>query len=60
MALQKEFYLTRTDGVSLYRTYSDLGNKIKQLNTGFIFDEAIDTETTENIYAETAEALADN
>lgn len=49
----REFYLTRKDGVNLYRSYSDKGYKIKQVETGVIYDEAIDVESAPYTYEET-------
>lgn len=53
----KEFYKTRKDGVNLYRTYSDAGFYIKQIETGNIYDEAIDIETFNYTYEETNEKI---
>ena len=53
----KEFYKTRQDGVKLYRTYSDEGYKIKQNETGIIYDEAIDVEDSNYTYTETEEKI---
>ena len=49
----KEFYKERKDGVKLYRTYSDEQYKIKQIETGNIYDEAIDIENANYTYEET-------
>ena len=51
--IKREFYKTRKDGVNLYRTYSDESYRIKQIETGFIFDEAIDIENAPYTYEET-------
>ena len=51
--IKKEFYRTRTDGVNLYRTYSDQGMKIHKIGTEEIYDEAIDVETAGFEYEET-------
>lgn len=48
----KEFYITRNDGVNLYRTYSDLGLPIKQIETDVVYEEAIDVETASYTYEE--------
>jgi hypothetical protein len=40
----REHYKTRTDGVELYRTYSDAGYLIRQAETGAEYDEAIDID----------------
>ena len=49
----REFYRTREDGIDLYRTYSDAGFQIKQEQTNFIYDEAIDVENAPYTYIET-------
>ena len=49
----KEFYLTRDDGVNLWRNYSSLGYQIRQLPTNIIYDEAIDVEGAPYTYEET-------
>lgn len=53
----REFYLTREDGVNLYKTYSDQGFKIKQIETGVVYDEAIDVENAPYTYEETDELI---
>lgn len=53
----KEFYKTRSDGVNLYRSYSDENFKIKQEQTGIIYDEAIDVEDAPYTYIETDEKV---
>lgn len=57
MAIVKEFYITREDGVNLYRTYSDEDFKIKKIGTDEIYDEAIDIETSNYEYEETTEKI---
>ena len=49
----KEFYLTREDGVNLYRTYSDEDFKIQKVGTKQIYAEAIDVESAIYAYIET-------
>ena len=49
----REFYLTRQDGVNLYRTYSDTNFYIKQVETGAEYAEAIDVENAPYTYVET-------
>lgn len=49
----REFYKTRSDGVSLYRTYSDAGYMIRQTQTGAEYDEAIDVADAPYTYEET-------
>ena len=51
----KEFYKTRSDGVNLYRTYSDAGKMILQVETGVTYAEAIDVENAPYTYTETDE-----
>ncbi len=54
--IKTEFYETRMDGVNLYRTYSDINKRIKQDQTGAVYDEAIDAENSGYTYTETAES----
>lgn len=49
----KEFYRTRTDGVNLFRTYSDKGMQIRKVGTDEVYDEAIDIENAPYTYEET-------
>lgn len=55
--IKREFYQTRNDGVSLYRTYSDINHYIKQVETGNVYSEAIDTEDKNYTYVETDEVV---
>ena len=55
--IKRVFYETREDGVNLYRTFSDEGYKIKQKQTGIIYDEAIDVDFAEYTYEETTEKV---
>lgn len=57
MAIVKEFYKTRNDGINLYKTYSNEGYKIHKLNTNEIYDEAIDVENAPFEYEETTEKI---
>lgn len=57
MAIVKEYYKTRLDGINLYRTYSDNNKKIRQIETDIIYDEAIDVETSLYTYEETEEEI---
>ena len=50
--IQKEFYMTRSDGVKLYRTYSDSNKDLLQVETGAIYGEAIDVEDAAYTYQE--------
>ena len=49
----KEFYGVNRNGKVLYKTYSDLGLKIRQVETGAIYDEAVDIEGNNFTYEET-------
>ena len=51
MAIIKEFYKTREDGVNLFRTYSDAGFTLIR-NDGVEYSEAIDVETAPYTYTE--------
>ena len=57
MAIVKEFYKIREDGVNLYKTYSDKGYMIKKIGTEEIYEEAIDVENTSYTYEETTELV---
>lgn len=51
--VQREYYATREDGVKLYKTYSTENLYIKQVETGNIYDTAIDVESFNFHYEET-------
>ena len=53
----KEFYKKRSDGVNLYRTYSDSNLMIKQVETGDVYTEAIDVENAAYTYEETGMSI---
>lgn len=55
----KEFYKQRNDGVKLYRTYSDENFRLLQVETGIIYDEAVDIETANYTYEETEEKVGE-
>lgn len=57
MAIVKEFYKTREDGVNLFRTFSDENYMIKKIGTEEIYDEAIDVENASYEYEETQEKV---
>ena len=48
----REEYKTRSDGVKLYRTYSDAGKSVIQNETGIEYTEAIDVEGAPYTYSE--------
>ena len=47
------FYGVRDDGVKLYQRKSDLGVKIREINTDKLYDDPIDVENTIFEYEET-------
>lgn len=51
MAIVCEYYRTRTDGITLNRTYSDAGMLIKR--DGVCYSEAIDPAELNRVYTET-------
>ena len=53
----KEFYKKRSDGINLYRTYSDSRLMIRQVETGDVYTEAIDVENAAYTYEETGMSI---
>lgn len=53
----KEYFMTRKDGVKLYRNYSDQNKMILQVETGIKYSEAIDVENAPYTYQETDEDI---
>ena len=53
----REFYETRSDGVRLYKTYSDSGFYIMQNESGNLYSEAVDVENAPFTYSETDEQI---
>lgn len=53
----KEFYKKRSDGINLYRTYSDSKLMIRQVETGNVYAEAIDVENAVYTYEETGMSI---
>ena len=53
----REFYETRSDGVRLFKTYSDSGLMIRQNESGNIYSEAVDVENAPFTYSETDELI---
>ena len=51
--IQTEFFMTRSDGVNLYRTHSDAERLIQKDGTDELYTEAIDVENSGFTYAET-------
>lgn len=56
----REHYKTRSDGVELYRTYSDAGYLIRQVETGAEYSEAIDVANATYTYTETDKIIPDD
>ena len=56
----REFFMTRPDGISLYRTYSDSGVMVRQIETGVEYSEAVDVENTPYTYEETDTPVEDD
>ena len=55
MAIITEYFMTRTDGVVLNRTYSDLNMMIER--DGVRYAEAVDPAELNRIYTETDEPI---
>ena len=53
----KEFYQERTDGVKLYKIYSDKDVLLRQIETGHLYSMAIDIEDSPYTYEETTEPV---
>lgn len=53
----KEPYMTRRDGVQLFRTYSNRGVYIRKDGTDEKYEEAIDVENAPFLYIETDETV---
>lgn len=51
----KSHYMNRRDGVELFINYSDAGKRIRQDQTGAVYDAAIDVATAPYTYTETDE-----
>ena len=49
----REFYMTRQDGVNLFRTFSNENKYIKKVGTNEEYSEAIDIEGAPYVYEET-------
>lgn len=53
----REFYEVRSDGVRLFKTYSDSGLMIRQNESGNLYSEAVDVENALFTYSETDEKI---
>lgn len=56
----REHYMTRPDGVELYRTCSDAGYMIRQNETGALYSDAVDVENSGYTYTETDIEIEDS
>ena len=54
--VKTEYFKTRTDGVKLFRTYSDNNKKLIR-NDGVVYDEAVDVEGIGYTYTESDEYI---
>lgn len=57
--VKTEYFNTRSDGVKLFRTYSDEGFTLIQNETGIEYSEAIDVENAPYTYSETGNKIED-
>jgi hypothetical protein len=55
--IKQELYTVRNDGVKLLKNYSDENFKIRQIETGAVYDVAIDVENAPFTYEETEEKI---
>lgn len=53
----REYFMTRKDGVKLYKTYSDQNKYIRKVGTEEEYDVAIDVENAPYTYAETEKEI---
>ena len=53
----REYYMTRRDGIRLFRTYSDKNLYIIQEQTNDLYDEAIDVENAPYTYIESTQLI---
>ena len=54
--VKTEYFKTRTDGVKLFRTYSDNNKKLIR-NDGVVYEEAVDVEGIGYTYTESDEDI---
>lgn len=55
--VKTEYFRTRSDGVHLFRTYSNEGFTLIQNETGIEYSEAIDVEDVHYTYLETGNKI---
>ena len=53
----REYFMTRKDGVKLYKTYSDQNKYIRKVGTEEEYDMAIDIENAQYTYEETEKEI---
>ena len=53
----REYFMTRKDGVKLYKTYSDQNKYIRKVGTEEEYDIAIDIENATYTYEETEKEI---
>lgn len=53
----REYYMTRRDGIRLFRTYSDKNLYIIQEQTNDLYDQAIDVENAPYTYIESTQPI---
>ena len=51
--IKKEYFITRRDGVKLFKSYSDANKYIRKVGTEEVYAEAVDVESAPYIYEET-------
>lgn len=55
----REYFDTRSDGVRLYRTFSDINHYIRKVGTDEVYSEAVDVEGAPYTYEETDKEIED-
>lgn len=55
--IKRELFMERADGINLYLTYSDENKYIMQMDTGIIYESAVDVENSSHYYEETEEII---
>ena len=53
----REYFMTRKDGIKLYKTYSDQNKYIRKVGTEEEYDIAIDIENAQYTYEETEKEI---
>lgn len=54
----KEYFMTRKDGVKLYKSYSDNNKIIHKISTQEEYSDAIDVEDAPYVYEETDKEIS--